>query len=69
MKHRIERLRAEAEDCLLISNLTTDYQKEAAFRSIGRRLRELAADLEKLAENNDLSGLSSVSDGPESPRL
>jgi hypothetical protein len=50
MKRRIERLRAEAEDCLLISNLATDAQKEATFKSIARHLRELAADIEKLVD-------------------
>jgi hypothetical protein len=54
MKRRIERLRAEAEDCLLISNLATDSQKAATFREMGRRLRELAADLEAEPESPSL---------------
>ena len=55
MKRRIELLRAEAEDCLLISNLATDAQKEATFKSIARHLHELAADLEKLVDGAESS--------------
>ena len=49
LKKRIDELRADAEDFMLIGDLAINDEKERSFKTIANRLRELAADLEKLA--------------------
>jgi hypothetical protein len=38
-------LRDDAEDCLLISRLTTDRTKRQTFRKLATQLEEMAAEL------------------------
>ena len=55
IKKRIDELRADADDCMLIGDLAINDEKEESFRTRAQRLRALAADLEKLAADKDLS--------------
>lgn len=42
----LEKLRAQAEDCDLISSLAVDVAKRATFRRLATQFREMAKQLE-----------------------
>jgi len=46
LKEKLEKLRVDAADCELISNLATDYAKRALFARLSRQLRDMAAEVE-----------------------
>jgi hypothetical protein len=55
LSQRIEELRSDAEDCLLIGDLAIDDVKEEAFKERARRLLEIAAALEEHVTGKDRS--------------
>ena len=55
IKKRIDELRADADDCMLIGDLAINDEKEQSFKTLAQRLLELAAGLEKVAADKDLS--------------
>jgi len=48
LQAKLEKLRVDAADCELISNLATDYAKRALFARLSRQLLEMAAEVEAL---------------------
>jgi hypothetical protein len=48
LKARLEKLRVDAADCELISNLATDYAKRELFARLSRQLLDLAVEVEAL---------------------
>jgi len=46
LRVRLEKLRTDAEDCLLISRLATDKAKRELFERLARRLRGMIVDVE-----------------------
>jgi len=46
LKAKLEKLRIDAEDCNLISNLATDYAKRELFARLSRQLLDVAAAVE-----------------------
>ena len=49
IKESIDKLRADAEDCTPIGNSAINDEREQSLSALAQRLRELAAELEKLA--------------------
>jgi hypothetical protein len=48
----LERLRLDAEDCVLISRLATDPNKQELFARLAKHLATLASEVERaIAEN------------------
>ena len=45
LRERLEKLRTDAEDCVLISKLATDKKKRETFARLAERLRQLANDV------------------------
>ncbi len=48
LQDKLEKLRVEAAECELISNLATDYAKRALFARLSRQLLDMAAEVEAL---------------------
>ncbi len=48
LQEKLEKLRVDAADCELISNLATDYAKRALFARLSRQLLDMAAEVESL---------------------
>jgi hypothetical protein len=46
MRAHMEKLKSEAEDCALISELAVDPQKRVLFASLSRHLNRLASEVE-----------------------
>ena len=46
LKAKLEKLRADAEDCDLIGRLATDKTKRETFKKLAVQFRSAAADLE-----------------------
>jgi hypothetical protein len=46
LKAKLEKLRVEAADCDLISNLATDHAKRELFARLSRQLLDMAAEVE-----------------------
>jgi hypothetical protein len=46
MRAHLEKLKSEAEDCALISELAADPQKRVLFASLSRHLKQLASEVE-----------------------
>jgi hypothetical protein len=46
MRAHLEKLKSEAEDCALISELAADRQKRVLFASLSRHLTRLASEVE-----------------------
>ena len=49
IKESIDKLRADAEDCTPIGDSAINDEREQSLSALAQRLRELAAELEKLA--------------------
>jgi anaerobic glycerol-3-phosphate dehydrogenase len=47
MQARLEKLRTDAEECRLISNLATDMQKRKLFARLAEHLTTLASEVER----------------------
>jgi hypothetical protein len=46
LRAKLEKLRAEADDCELIARLATDVKKSAFFAKLAVQLRTMARDIE-----------------------
>ena len=55
LKETLEKLRADAEDCSLISSFATDRAKRELFARLATQLRRMAEDVE-IAIANTVSG-------------
>ena len=53
---KLEKLRADAEDCDLIGRLATDQTKRETFRRLATQLRDMAAELEGVIAAKIASG-------------
>jgi hypothetical protein len=53
---KLEKLRADAEDCDLIGRLATDQTKRETFRKLATQLRDMAAELEVVIAAKIASG-------------
>jgi hypothetical protein len=58
LREKLEKLRADSEDCDLISKLSTDPVKRNTFAKLAEQLRQTAADIEaailaKIASGDD----------------
>jgi hypothetical protein len=52
MEAQLEKLQLDAEDCTLISRLTTDPKKQELFARLAKHLATLASEVERaIAEN------------------
>jgi hypothetical protein len=47
MRAQLEKLRVDAEDCNLISNLVTDVKKRELFARLAKHLMALASEVER----------------------
>jgi hypothetical protein len=56
LKEKLEKLRADAEDCLLISRLATDTMKRETFKNLSDHLRQMAADVEAVIAAKTAAG-------------
>lgn len=50
LKARLEKLLADADDCELISNLSTDLKKRAAFARLASQYKEMAESVRREIE-------------------
>jgi hypothetical protein len=48
LQEKLEKLRADAEDCNLISKLATDKTKRETFRKLSEQLCQMAAEIEQV---------------------
>lgn len=46
LQAKLEKLRVDAAECELISNLATDYAKRALFARLSRQLLDMASEVE-----------------------
>lgn len=51
LREKLEKLRADAEDCSLISKLATDRAKRELFARLAGQLRQMAEDVEVAIAN------------------
>ena len=56
LKAKLEKLRADAEDCDLIGRLATDKTKRDAFTKLAIQFRSAAADLEAVIAEKVAAG-------------
>jgi hypothetical protein len=56
LREKLEKLRADAEDCSLISMLATDKAKREIFARLADHLRQMALDVEKVIASKIASG-------------
>jgi hypothetical protein len=56
MIETLQKLRGDAEDCELISNLATDAAKRETFAKLALRLRQSAADIEQAVSGQRAAG-------------
>jgi hypothetical protein len=56
IKQRLEKLRADAEECQLISQLATNPVKRNAFAQLADEYRKMAHDLEALIASGNVPG-------------
>ncbi len=59
LKAKLEKLRVDAADCELISNLATDHAKRALFARLSRQLLDMAAEVEALIAAKTAGGMTS----------
>lgn len=52
IRRQLEKLRTDAEECLLISRLTTVPEKRDAFKKLADDYRKMARELETIVVNN-----------------
>ncbi len=50
LRNKLEKLRADAEDCTLISRLATDKAKRELFARLAAQIRQMIAELEAAIE-------------------
>jgi hypothetical protein len=58
LREQLEKLRADAEDCFLISRLATDKKKRETFAHLGKQLRQMAIDIEEVIAGKIAAGES-----------
>jgi hypothetical protein len=56
MQAHLEKLRTDAAECLLISNLATDKAKQALFARLSEHLTSLATEVERAIAERLKSG-------------
>jgi hypothetical protein len=56
LRETLEKLRADAEDCLLISRLATDKVKRETFKNLSDHLRQMAVDVEAAIATKSAAG-------------
>jgi hypothetical protein len=56
MREKVEQLRADAEDCALISKLASDKAKREIFTRLAEHLGQLAKDVEAVIAEKTRSG-------------
>jgi hypothetical protein len=56
LREKLEKLRADAEDCALISKLATDKAKRQMFAKLAEHLSQLASDVEAVIAAKIASG-------------
>jgi hypothetical protein len=56
VKQRLEKLRADAEECQLISRLATNPAKRKTFEALAVEHQRMARDLEALIASGDIPG-------------
>jgi hypothetical protein len=56
IREQLEKLRADAEDCTLISRLATDKAKRDLFAGMAAQLRQMIAELEAAIESRVAGG-------------
>ena len=58
VKDRLERLRADAEECLLISRLATSLAKRRTFEKLADEYQQMAQHLEAIIASGEVEGKS-----------
>jgi diketogulonate reductase-like aldo/keto reductase len=53
----LEKLRADAAECLLISQLTPDQEKRATFEKLANQLKEMIQHLQEIAATGKFSSV------------
>jgi CRISPR/Cas system-associated endoribonuclease Cas2 len=56
IKQRIEKLRVDAEDCILISKLATAAAKREIFQKLAEEYQRMARELEERVASGNLTG-------------
>jgi hypothetical protein len=56
LRETLEKLRADAEDCLLISRLATDKAKRETFKNLSDHLRQMAVDVDAVIAAKSAAG-------------
>jgi hypothetical protein len=56
LTERLQKLRDDAEDCLLINRLATDQTKRQTFGKLATQFEEMAAELEAVIAAKRASG-------------
>lgn len=59
---RLEKLRIDAEECLLISRLATNPAKQQAFQELANEYHKMARDLERLIASDNIVGDLGIED-------
>jgi len=67
LRDKLEKLRADAEDCTLISRLATDKAKRELFARLAAQIRQMIAELEAAIEARIAGAKADNADGPEVP--
>ena len=63
LQAKLEKLRVDAAECELISNLATDYAKRALFARLSRQLLDMAAEVEALITAKAKDGTTGETSG------
>jgi hypothetical protein len=58
LREKLEKLRADAEDCSLISRLAADQKKRETFAHLAEQLRQMARDIEGVIADKTAAGES-----------
>ncbi len=56
IRQRLEKLRTDAEECLLISRLATNRAKREAFEALAEKYNRMAEELEELLASGKVGG-------------
>jgi heme oxygenase len=56
LREKLEKLRADAEDCTLISRLATDKAKRELFASLAEQIRFMIAEVENAIATRTAGG-------------
>lgn len=56
IKQRLEKLRTDAEECTLISQLATNSKKRQTFEALAAEYQRMARQLEAIITSGDIPG-------------